>query len=132
MRWLSGYCTKLGPRSSNEDRLIAIPDLHEEMEMLSAGITNGNSSSSHSGSSGSSSSSGVGSNFGSSSKPARNGKSSSLCGYFGVYDGHSGHQASTYLERELHTALFNHPLFESDLQTTITETCKKIDKVFVV
>lgn len=115
MRWLSGYCTKLGPRSSNEDRLIAIPDLREEMEILGAGHGHGQSSASHASSSSSSSSS----------------HQSSLCGYFAVYDGHSGSQGSTYVERELHGSLYNHPLFTSDLLTAITETCKKIDKDFV-
>ena len=34
LRWVSGYCTKLGPRPQNEDRLICAPDLSCSLQEL--------------------------------------------------------------------------------------------------
>ena len=28
---LLGYCTKLGPRNTNEDRLVCLPDIYEKL-----------------------------------------------------------------------------------------------------
>lgn len=29
--WHSGYCTKLGPRSANEDRYVCAPNIYEKI-----------------------------------------------------------------------------------------------------
>jgi hypothetical protein len=114
IRLASGYCTRQGPRKANEDRLIAIPDMFAEFEQGPQG--------------------GSGSSVGKPSGLTRVGtpsKDREMCGYFAVYDGHCGDQASTYLERELHTAIYRHPLFWSDLETAVTDSCLNIDKAFL-
>jgi hypothetical protein len=81
-RWSSGFCTKLGPRNSNEDRLVALPNLQDT---LAAGPPPNASAAfrakyqypphqqaSH-------------------GPPGRQ-------GFFAVYDGHCGDQASTHLQ----------------------------------
>ena len=45
LRWTTGFCTKLGPRASNEDRLVALPNLIEALQQgLEAGVPNFNGS----------------------------------------------------------------------------------------
>lgn len=93
LEWKSGYCSVLGPRRDNEDRLVALPNLNEIESFKNKNIEN--------------------------------------IGYFAVYDGHSGSQASTHLEETLHVKICKHPLFEQDLQAAITETCVQVDKEFL-
>eukprot|EP00595_Chromulina_sp_UTEXLB2642_P002617 CAMPEP_0196761802 /NCGR_PEP_ID=MMETSP1095-20130614/1099_1 /TAXON_ID=96789 ORGANISM="Chromulina nebulosa, Strain UTEXLB2642" /NCGR_SAMPLE_ID=MMETSP1095 /ASSEMBLY_ACC=CAM_ASM_000446 /LENGTH=423 /DNA_ID=CAMNT_0042111777 /DNA_START=906 /DNA_END=2177 /DNA_ORIENTATION=- len=57
--------------------------------------------------------------------------SNDLHGYFAVYDGHCGADAAAYLQENLHVAIINHPLFNSDIVRAITETCIDIDKQFL-
>jgi len=52
-------------------------------------------------------------------------------GFYAIYDGHCGSHASDYLQEVLHTAIFNHPSYESDLSTAILETCLESDRKFL-
>ena len=52
-------------------------------------------------------------------------------GYFAVYDGHCGSQAASHLQETLHLTIFNHPLYHTDLQTAIIESCVATDKAFL-
>lgn len=101
LRWVSGFCTRLGPRNKNEDRFASFPNLAKEVVTLTD-----------------------------SARLA--GVPVSRQAYFGVYDGHCGDQASTYLQAGLHTAICEHPLFHVDLNTAITETCIQFDREFLV
>lgn len=142
IRWSTGFCSRLGPRNSNEDRFVVLPDLLETVgccksmneESISNPATNGHTD----GKTGESTTSTVSE------------KSQDVCnmsivencdhiaegakerhGYFAVYDGHCGGQAATYLEETLHVSIFNHPLYHTDLQTAIIETCVCTDKTFL-
>ena len=96
--WDIGTCSKLGPRSSNEDRIVALPDL-SQVTGISSSVT----------------------------FPANSGQH----GYFAVFDGHCGQQASTHLQETLHEKIAGHPSFLSALDTAITETCVAADKEFL-
>jgi hypothetical protein len=98
LQWISGYCTKLGPRSTNEDRLISIPSLVKDILCQTGRTLPGGSKQ----------------------------------GYFAVYDGHCGDHASSYLQRELHLQICNHPSFLSNIQAAITESCAMLDKEVLV
>lgn len=95
LMWTSGYCTKIGPRESQEDRLVAIPDLSKA----------------------------IGEDF--------------LCGdkarhgFFAVYDGHCGSQASEHLQEHLHTLVCKHPSYLSDIEKAVTDTCIAVDSDFL-
>jgi hypothetical protein len=117
IRLASGFCTKLGPRKSNEDRLIAITDLNAVMEQMEK-VENPNLA-------GSLTSRGL-------TRVGTPSRDRETCGFFAVYDGHCGDQASTFLENELHRAIFKHPLFSSNLEAAITDCCINIDKAFLV
>lgn len=94
LSWKSGYCSVLGPRRDNEDRLVALPSLND-VESIN------------------------------------NYRSMDNIGYFAVYDGHSGAQASKLLEETLHIKICKHPQFEQDIQTAISETCVQLDTEFL-
>ena len=40
-----------------------------------------------------------------------------------MYDGHCGDQASTHLQETLHYAICCHPLYQTDIERAIIETC---------
>lgn len=107
---MSGYCTKLGPRNTNEDRLISLPDLSVDVDMSSIDV--------------SAAGGGGGASRG-------GGKALHGHGYFAVYDGHSGDQAATHLQKELHGAICRHPKYFTDLVAAIQETCVQMDKDFL-
>jgi protein phosphatase 1L len=52
-------------------------------------------------------------------------------GYFAVYDGHCGSQAAVHLQDTLHHSIFHHPLYNTDVETAIVETCIESDKIFL-
>ncbi|RYH15747.1 protein phosphatase 2C family protein, partial [archaeon] len=53
-------------------------------------------------------------------------------GYFAVFDGHCGDQASTFLQEVLLDRICRHPLFHQDTERAIIETCVALDKEFLV
>lgn len=103
LSWTAGSCSKLGPRSSNEDRVVALPDLSSAASLGPSALKGVQGASAC----------GV--------KQA----------YFAVYDGHCGHAASTRLQETLHEDLAAHPLFASDLPTAVAETCVQADRQFL-
>ena len=52
-------------------------------------------------------------------------------GYFAVYDGHCGAQAATHLQETLHTSIFTHPLYHTDINTAIVDVCVSTDQRFL-
>jgi protein phosphatase 1L len=52
-------------------------------------------------------------------------------GYFAVYDGHCGSQAAVHLQDTLHHSIFHHPLYNTDVEKAIVETCIESDKIFL-
>ena len=52
-------------------------------------------------------------------------------GYFAVYDGHCGAEAAIHLQETLHFSIFHHPLYHTDMQTAIIESCVATDKEFL-
>lgn len=105
LRWVVGTCSIQGPRSYNEDRYVAIPDLqkdalnqhiasgaHGEFSCLSGGPSQA---------------------------------------FFAVYDGHCGVHASTHLQNMLHHAIYKHPKYGTDNESAISETCVQTDKDFL-
>ena len=116
LTWTSGSCTKLGPRNSQEDRLVAINDLRIQKGSLSGPNSQPNSRGA---------SPVVGLGLG---EPAIH---SNSIGYFGVYDGHCGNQAAQYLQDNLHHRLYKHPHFADDITHAIDDTMKCIDHDFL-
>ena len=117
--WVSGYCTILGPRSNNEDRLVALPDLLQDMTDNSVEITTAPSSS-----------------YTSNLTPSYHQISPRSVihrkqGYFAVYDGHCGDAASCYMQRHFHVEVCKHPDFWTNLQLAISETAIRIDQEYV-
>lgn len=90
LRIASGYCSKIGPRSKNEDTYVSDPDVD------------------------------ISSKY-----------SPQVCGYFAVYDGHSGVEASELVRDTLHLNIIDHESFPYDMQKAITETVKQFDKDFL-
>ena len=133
LKWQSGSCTKLGPRSSNEDRLVALPNLVEAVYAAKrrSVLTSSSTISASSTTVGNHN----GNNYNSSSQASimsnSGGRESERQGYFAVYDGHCGAQASTHLQESLHLSIFNHPLYHTDIQTAIIESCIATDKAFL-
>lgn len=97
IRWISGNCSKLGPRDRNEDAFVVINDIYGYC----------------------------------SSQNEFYKESCKSQGYYAVFDGHCGNQAAIFCSNEFHRILFKHPLFCSDLQSAILETCKKVDDIFL-
>ena len=135
LRWSCGSCTRLGPRTSNEDRLVAMPNLTDVATSkraagiiglsvpinASAGLYQSSSSSGQSGAFKNISATGIGVGQ----------RDNEKHGYFAVYDGHCGAQAATHLQETLHLSIFNHPLYHTDLHTAIVESCVNTDKAFL-
>jgi len=92
LKWLSGYCTKLGPRNSNEDRLVCAPDLNFSMLELSGQHADVNAL------------------IGDQATATIGGGATDSCAYFAVYDGHCGAQASTYLQNFLMQSIYKYKL----------------------
>jgi serine/threonine protein phosphatase PrpC len=111
LRWSSGFCTRLGPRNSNEDRLVALPNL---TEALTAGQPPNASP-----------------EYKAKYAYTPNKHPTSRQGFFAVYDGHCGDQASTHLQENLHYAICCHPSYQSDIERAIIETCVQTDKDFL-
>ena len=138
VRWSCGSCTRLGVRPSNEDRLAAIPNLLETA-LGSKAKSSHTHSQSHSGSqtysSGSLSSNNGHNRNGSSNHtgfPSGIGvNTQERHGFFAVYDGHCGAQAAIHLQETLHFTIFNHPLYYTDLQTAVQESCVSTDIAFL-
>ena len=129
VRWSCGSCTRLGVRPSNEDRLTAIPNLLETA--LGSKMKSSQSQSYSSGSlsnghyrNGSNAQTGFTTGIGVNNAQERH-------GYFAVYDGHCGAQAAIHLQETLHFTIFNHPLYYTDLQTAIQESCVSTDIAFL-
>ena len=142
MRWNTGFCSRLGPRNSNEDRFVVLPDLLESVgcskSVNEGNIPNPGTNGHADGLTGASTTS----TLSEKSHDACNISIVENCdhttegakerhGYFAVYDGHCGGQAATYLEETLHVSIFNHPLYHMDLHTAIIETCVCTDKMFL-
>lgn len=51
--------------------------------------------------------------------------------YFAVYDGHSGSDASSFLESNLHLHICNHARFMEEIEHAIVESCVQIDETFL-
>eukprot|EP01091_Cochliopodium_minus_P013130 TRINITY_DN4146_c0_g1_i1.p1 TRINITY_DN4146_c0_g1~~TRINITY_DN4146_c0_g1_i1.p1 ORF type:complete len:361 (-),score=50.97 TRINITY_DN4146_c0_g1_i1:25-1107(-) len=49
---------------------------------------------------------------------------------YAVYDGHSGIQCATFLQKFLHTNLCTHPCFDTDLKKALEESFEKTDGEF--
>lgn len=147
LRWSCGSCSKLGPRTSNEDRLVALPNIYEAVAaakskagladtsisisgpLNSHYLNNNSSSSSHVAMSGNVLAAGIGVPI-----PIENDHTQRQLerqGYFAVYDGHCGAQAAMHLQETLHLSIFNHPLYHTDLQTAIIESCVNTDRAFL-
>ena len=104
LRWTTGHCTRLGPRNANEDRFSCIPNLAKAMAV-------------------------------SSPTASANGATQSGAvrqGFFAVYDGHCGDQASSFLQTELHAAIYGHSDYRLNLEKAISETCRLVDTSFLV
>ena len=102
--WEVGSCSKLGPRSSNEDRLVALSDLRE-VPVIAADVT-------------------FPSPLETDAKPSQH-------GFFAVYDGHCGQHASSFLQEKLHEKIARHDSFFTGLEHAIVETCVAADKEFL-
>lgn len=147
LRWSSGSCSKLGPRASNEDRLVALPNVFEAVAAakgkalgLADASTSGglnshylnninSSSSSHAAMSANVLATGIGVPIPIEGDNTQ--RQTERQGYFAVYDGHCGAQAATHLQETLHLSIFNHPLYHTDLQTAIIESCVNTDRAFL-
>jgi hypothetical protein len=149
LKWDSGYCSKMGIRSTNEDRFACNPDITEQVRH-SNGLTSGASASAgilaavpatRAPPTGNSSNDlqvppavcnakGV---VGSSEAGALlGGGEHDAAGYFAVYDGHGGQQAAIYLEQHLLDNICNHSLFTLNLQQAVIDTCISTDRDFLV
>ena len=102
--WESGYCTILGPRSKNEDRLVALPDLFDDIPRDSLPFFSPS--------------------VALAAPPQRQ-------GYFAVYDGHCGDEASTYLQHVFHTQVCQHENYYINLNDAIIDTCLRVDNEFL-
>jgi serine/threonine protein phosphatase PrpC len=142
VRWSCGSCTRLGVRPSNEDRLSAIPNLVEAglggkaktsqsqsqsyTSNTSNSLSNGHIRHGNSTQSQGQSQAGFSGSVGVPMSSAQE-----RHGFFAVYDGHCGAQAAIHLQETLHFTIFNHPLYYTDLQTAIQESCISTDIAFL-
>jgi hypothetical protein len=101
--WTCGSCSHTGIREKNEDRLVQEPCVLLSQEEKAKSVD------SH--------------YFG--------GGESHSCGYFAVYDGHGGDEASQFLVQEMHTRLIKHDLFHSNTEDAIMDVCKEVDVDFL-
>ena len=158
VKWQSGFCTKLGPRSSNEDRLVALSNLIEAATLAkkrgapstfigninSNNYNNDDNNNNHNNNNHNGNNHNINNNNSSqisisASISSTNGmkevedinKQNERQGYFAVYDGHCGAQAATHLQETLHLSIFNHPLYHTDIQTAIVESCISTDIAFL-
>lgn len=116
LRWRTGYCSKLGPRSVNEDRFVVMPVLpgcgadepSEEMQAMSQSSRHAVPHATDCG-----------------------GGQDSSAGFFAVYDGHCGDQAATFLQEVLMERISSHELFWRDIEAAIIQTCIQVDQDFL-
>lgn len=94
-RLSAGYCSRLGPRSSNEDRCVAVTDLYTEVNDFMNSKSN-NPISFYGDD--------RGGNWMNLTTPSRSKNHTDA--YFAVYDGHSGAAASQFLHSVLHHSIY--------------------------
>lgn len=84
LMWLSGCCSKIGPRETNEDRLVNVPDLTSLLTELGPNDH-------------------IDTNLlvGDKGADRLGGGAVDSSAYFAVYDGHGGNQAAIYLQSNL-------------------------------
>jgi serine/threonine protein phosphatase PrpC len=101
--WMCGSCSHTGIRDKNEDRLVQEPCvlLSPEEKAKDVGAHYFGGGETHS------------------------------CGFFAVYDGHGGDEASQFLVQEMHTRLIKHDLFHSNTEEAIVDVCKEVDIDFL-
>eukprot|EP00604_Paraphysomonas_vestita_P003556 CAMPEP_0174822946 /NCGR_PEP_ID=MMETSP1107-20130205/20091_1 /TAXON_ID=36770 /ORGANISM="Paraphysomonas vestita, Strain GFlagA" /LENGTH=549 /DNA_ID=CAMNT_0016043565 /DNA_START=466 /DNA_END=2115 /DNA_ORIENTATION=+ len=122
---IAGYCSRLGPRSNNEDRCVSFTDLFAEVNKYMSSPFSSNHIPFY------------GDNRGArwrelSVRPRICGTpSAGKDAYFAVYDGHSGSDASTFLNNVLHHSIYTHPSFEENIEEAISDTCINIDRHFL-
>lgn len=96
---LAGYCSRLGPRSSNEDRCISLIDLFHEVNKFMSSPKGPNHIPFYGDD--------RGPNWRDFSPRQRTcGPSSHKDAYFAVYDGHSGSIAANFLNNVLHHSIY--------------------------
>lgn len=96
-RLSAGYCSRLGPRSSNEDRCVAVTDLYTEVnEFMNSKSHNPISFYGDD----------RGPNWMNLTTPTRSKNHTDA--YFAVYDGHSGAVASQFLYNVLHHSIYTY------------------------
>jgi hypothetical protein len=97
IRLSAGYCSRMGPRSNNEDRCVAFTDLYQEVNQFMSSAPHHDHLSFY----------GVdrGPNWKELASPPRS--ESHTDAYFGVYDGHSGAVASQFLYNVLHHSIYS-------------------------
>lgn len=103
LRMEFGACTKIGPKSSQEDRFVMTPDLNIPLKRYAEVEGYDDDSNTY------------------------------RCenAYAAVYDGHCGAQASTYVNETLHGMIFQHAAFNQDIESAIRDSCIQIDKLFL-
>ena len=125
-RWTGGACSRLGPRNTNEDRYVLVNSLNKAHNHKSTNSSpvggmpyqgQGQTANAHEVTS-------SGSIVGSSPDPEE-------YGFFAVYDGHCGSQASQYLQDNLHQRISLHPNYPGDIETALAQTCVSIDNEFL-
>jgi hypothetical protein len=137
-----GYCTKLGPRSTNEDRFVCLPNIYNNgievkndhdysnRSTIRSSFTDGSREFDRSDKNRNSNSSS--SSFNISSDRLLGGGSDESIAYFAVYDGHGGHETAEYLQHHLLDCVCSHPSFRDDLDCAIVETCIETDLTILV
>jgi len=149
IRYECGYCTKLGPRSTNEDRFVCLPNIYGNA--IEDNKNNNNNNSMRGGSNSSSINHIFNYNDNNNSDHTKNrisgsstssynihvdqlmgGGSDESIGYFAVFDGHGGHETAEYLQHHLLDSVYSHASFYDDIDNAIIETCIKTDLTILV
>lgn len=111
--WIVGSCSKIGVRSKNEDRLIVVPNLHDDNDFDEKWLAYLNEDA---------------------LSPQENSMAAnphSKKAYFGVYDGHCGVHAAAFLQSKLHQSIYSHPMFFNDMKSAIFESCLAMDDEYL-
>lgn len=145
VRWVSGFCSKLGPRTKNEDRFVTIANLHNHHHKPAQAHAQPHSHSNSTNNNNATHNHHPSSSHGHAHDEFHVGSLNSVrsylstssngtlprCGFFAVYDGHCGIEASSFLEKELHDRVLQHVLFHENLAEAIHETCVSLDREFL-